>query len=543
MRAYTPPAVAVLGLVFLAACSDGTPTGPSTGTLEITTSTTGQGIDLSGYLVVIDGNPGPVIGVNSSVSIADLRIGSHQVAIGGIPANCGVAGDNPRAVVVTAGAGATAAFHIECQAIGGDPPYRVSPTGVRVHGTTRVLVIPARFADGAPEPVSAAVIREQLFGGPHGGPVAEAYRLASTGSFELLGVVAAWVTTSITLTAASTPGSPAFTDYLVEAIQAADEHIDFGHFDNDGPDGIPNSGDDDGVVDGGVVILNSERNRYCDGGTGTGPHPHAVLNWRPGGARYRTQDPAHNGGVIEIGAYTAMAATGCTSSTVAAHIIAHELGHVFFGLPDLYHQLVFSTEPWTVRRWVLGCWELMSAGTWGCGGGTPNFTDARIATFGAWTRAQIGWVTPAVVPVALDASYDLHPLARGGTVLRVPIRADEYLLIEYRERAAGDDLLPADGVLMYHVAESRPFPAQTGAYRVSLVEADDDNGLVRTHLEGGDRGMPGDAFGLGRTSFRRGEHSRAVATDGSPLPFSISEITIDAGAGKARLRVSPASLP
>ncbi len=38
-------------------------------------------------------------------------------------------------------------------------------------------------------------------------------------------------------------------DYLVQALSLADVTLDFGQFDNDGPDGVANSGDDDGFVD------------------------------------------------------------------------------------------------------------------------------------------------------------------------------------------------------------------------------------------------------------------------------------------------------
>ena len=47
----------------------------------------------------------------------------------------------------------------------------------------------------------------------------------------------------------------------------------------------------------------------------------------------------------------------------------------------------------------------------------------------------------------------LIPLGRGGSVLLVPIKPGEYLLIEYRESAPGDSKLPANGVLIFHVAE------------------------------------------------------------------------------------------
>ena len=50
-----------------------------------------------------------------------------------------------------------------------------------------------------------------------------------------------------------------------------------------------------------------------------------------------------------------------------------------------------------------------------------------------------------------------------------------------------------------------------------------------------------DAFGLTRTSFRAGEHSRAKAIDGSPFAFQITEISVDAGAHRARLRIRPGS--
>ena len=45
----------------------------------------------------------------------------------------------------------------------------------------------------------------------------------------------------------SRPGK--FGLFSLEILRRADEDIDFSRFDNDGPDGVPNSGDDDGFVD------------------------------------------------------------------------------------------------------------------------------------------------------------------------------------------------------------------------------------------------------------------------------------------------------
>jgi M6 family metalloprotease-like protein len=421
-------------------------------------------------------------------------------------------------------------------------PYRLSSTGVRLFGTSRLLVIPARYHGGAPMTLTSAELQAQLFGGSNGGPVNQAFSLASGGAFTLKGQVTPWVQTTVasSLTGPGIYTATAQEDYVFEALLGVEDEVDFGRFDNDGPDGFPNSGDDDGVVDGGVAVFNSELNRYCNGGTGLGPHPFARTAWRINGQRYKTSDTSARGGVIEVGAYTLMSATGCGGSNIGAHVLAHELGHLFFGLPDIYHAVGGQGEVWATRRWVAGCWELMAAGAWGCGTGAPTL-DYRFNTLGAWPRAALGWVTPTVVNAGNDATYDLHPTGRGGTVLRVPITSDEYVLIEYRENAPGDGRIPANGVLLFHVAESLPLfpPNLQSPYRMSLIEADDDSAMFRTELQGGNRGTGTDAFGITRTSFRSGEHSRARAVDGTPLPFQITEISIDGAAHRARLRISP----
>ena len=422
-------------------------------------------------------------------------------------------------------------------------PYVVSVNGVRNFGTSRLLVIPARFSDGAPIPLTSAELRTQLFGGSAGGPLSQAFALASEGQFTLKGHVTQWVQTTIPA-AMNVPAvytQNAQEDYVFEALRGVEAEVDFGLFDNDGPDGLPNSGDDDGVLDGGIAVFNSDLNRYCNDGTGRGPHPFARSTWRPNGQRYKTADVAARGGVIEVGAYTLLSAVACGGRTVGAHVLAHELGHLFFGLPDIYHQLGGSVRAWETRRWVAGCWELMAAGAWGCGSGAPTL-DYKFNTLGAWPRSVLGWVVPELVDPTKDMTYELQPMGRGGTVLRVPIKSnDEYLLIEYREAAPGDGKLPANGVLMFHVAQSLPLfpPTLESPYRMSLIEADDDSAMFRTELQGGNRGTASDAFGLTRTSLVPGQHSRAMAVDKTPLPFRITEITVDAAAHRARLRIGP----
>jgi M6 family metalloprotease-like protein len=433
----------------------------------------------------------------------------------------------------------------------GDLPYRVSPRGVRVFGTSRILVIPAAFAGGAAPPMSGSSIRAGYFMGADGGPVAAQFGLASAGRFRLVGEVTDWVQTRVRQSELGQVGIIAKSregDYVLEAIRAVDHVVDFGRYDNDGPDGFPNSGDDDGVVDGGVVILNSDRNTTCGIAGAGGVHPHALLIWRDkADRRFSTEDAyvtAKDSAPrsIEVGAYVSMGVLSC-GSDVGANVMAHELGHLLLGLPDLYHVVGGGTQVWEGRRWVVGCWELMAAGSgWGCGTGTPTSSGRAASTMGAWSRVRVGWSDPIVAPTDRDTVYTLHAPAMGGTVLRVPVADSEYFLLEYRESSGPDQLPPSNGVLIYHIDERLPaFPAATAPrkYRVRLVEADDGDQLIRTEGEGGDRGAAGDAFGISRKSFGTGTHSGALTTAGAPLPFSITDITIDAANHRATVRIKP----
>jgi hypothetical protein len=296
--------------------------------------------------------------------------------------------------------------------------------------------------------------------------------------------------------------------------------------------------------------LHSSPDLTCGQVSGAGPHPHARLGWRVGPQLTTpgilTQDASAEGGTIGIVGYTVMSVANCGGAGTNASVLAHELGHLLMGITDLYHALPgsVSTEAWKTRRWVLGCWELMSAGSgWGCGSGPPGLTGEVASTFGAWARTVIGWTTPQLVPTNVDATYTLDAVGRGGTALKLAIAADEYFLVEYREQGPGDMKIPGHGVLISHITESLPFrpaqPTDPRKYRVALVEADDDSALVRIDVEGGNRGVLADAFGRTVTVFGTATHSAARTNAGQPLPFRLEAIAFDAVTGKATVRVVP----
>jgi probable HAF family extracellular repeat protein len=97
-------------------CSGGD-VGPGTnGSIEIVTVTSGTEPDLDGYAVTIDGGSETAVDANGSLQRDNLASGGHSVRLAGVAAQCAVQGENPRMVVVEAGATAHVNFTIACNA-------------------------------------------------------------------------------------------------------------------------------------------------------------------------------------------------------------------------------------------------------------------------------------------------------------------------------------------------------------------------------------------------------------------------------------------
>lgn len=92
-------------------CAEGP---PATGTLEVTTTSTGTPEDPSGYTVSLDGGDAVAIGVNATRSFDGLSPGTHSVELGGLADNCAVQGQNPRSAAVTASQTTTLSFAVVC---------------------------------------------------------------------------------------------------------------------------------------------------------------------------------------------------------------------------------------------------------------------------------------------------------------------------------------------------------------------------------------------------------------------------------------------
>ena len=271
-----------------------------------------------------------------------------------------------------------------------------------------------------------------------------------------------------------------FARFNLEIVDQADRDEDFGQFDNDGPDGVPNSGDDDGYVD--VVFVNLLT--VPEGffiGTATGL---ASLGFDED---YVSDDVGAGGLPIRVrGRRSGFGGTTQRGHTfeIAASFMCHEFGHVL-GLPDLFDQSSVSEGndlDADLDSAGIGKWGLMGRGTlgWGVEDG-PN-------AFSAWSLARLGWLGidngNLVEVTETMLGVELEDLDQGGSVYKIPVSQDEYFLLANRQPAGSfyDRNIPAGGLMIWHVSE-RADNDEERHKQVDLVCAD---GLFE------DRGFPGD---------------------------------------------------
>jgi M6 family metalloprotease-like protein len=276
--------------------------------------------------------------------------------------------------------------------------------------------------------------------------------------------------------------------------------VDWGQYDNDGPDGVPNSGDDNGIVDF-VTFVHPTLGGECGGaGGGSGGDRIWAHRWTlqsVSGSMYTTNTPRTGGGTnIRINDYTVQSARGGSSSCnpngpMPVGTVAHETGHAF-GIPDLY-----DTKP---NLSDVG----EGIGEWGLMGSANYTTPFSPGGFDAWSQMELGWVN--VDTLTTSRNVTLNPVQTSDTVLVAPISGtDEYIIFENRANLHSDTAqmrvgfsrrkLP--GLLIWHIDQSVITAGRTsnqvnaGAVEgVRLIQAD---GLGELQ-SGTDRGDVGDSY-------------------------------------------------
>jgi len=258
----------------------------------------------------------------------------------------------------------------------------------------------------------------------------------------------------------------------VRTADAVDPTLDWSQFDNDGSDGLPHSGDDDGVVDGLLVVH-------------AGPGYEETLNRNDIHSHFWTVvDPE----LVVDGVRVFQYMTDPQDGRVG--VFAHEFGHNL-GLPDLYETDGGGSS-------VVGVWSIMSLGAWLSSNGLPFGPNAgvRPAHFDAWSKVTLGFVTPDTVTDNLTARV-LEPVEDSPEILRLWTNgedSDEYFLVENRAPHGFDQGLPfasfvTGGLLIWHIDEGLATNDDPGHPLVRLEQADHRRD-IEFGVNQGDRGDP-----------------------------------------------------
>lgn len=111
------------------ACSGDDLSGPTTGSIEVTTATSGAEVDPDGYIVQVDADQPQPIGSSSTFRSASVSPGNHTIRLAGMASNCALAGDNPRPVTIAAGETTAVLFQAICSVTTGRIAITTVTTG------------------------------------------------------------------------------------------------------------------------------------------------------------------------------------------------------------------------------------------------------------------------------------------------------------------------------------------------------------------------------------------------------------------------------
>ena len=330
--------------------------------------------------------------------------------------------------------------------------------------TFNMPVIMGSYADNA-HIFDSSDFQDLIFGSHPGGSVADYYSEISYGEFQLTGqVYGPYTADSSQAYYTAGGGYPTNAGGWIHSILSkADPDIDFSQYDNDGPDGVPNSGDDDGVVDVVMFIFPDASSSYGDADNFGAQFQY--MFWR-GAPEFVTNDSKFGGGTVIVDENFQVGAErrdGSFDELNGIGQIAHEFGHVL-GLPDQYD------GDGTSRG--VGTWCLMSTGSAGaceCWSGTDLPTHMC-----AWCKTALGFLLP--IDVVGTQAVTIPSVETNPVVYRLwedPYQGERYFLLENRTKTGFDADNLGEGLLIWHCNGDAQWDNTDDSFRIlDLEEAD-----------------------------------------------------------------------
>lgn len=254
-----------------------------------------------------------------------------------------------------------------------------------------------------------------------------------------------------------------------QAIIAADPYIDYASYDTN----------QDGYVDSDelsvVVIVAGQETAYGSSGKSVWGH-----------AWYIPTPPIVDG--VKVGTYHrgqfGYAQFGEKHGTHQATmgIMVHELGHLTFGLPDLYDTDYTSGGA--------GSYCVMSGSSWGYSS-TNSYQGQTPVLPSAWIKKYLKWSTPTVASGTATLTAAGSTLATPANTIRraSTSKVREYFLVENRQLMGYDrglegliDTTNFGGLAIWHIDDSRSSNSSDAHRWVDLEKADNTEAESATDL-------------------------------------------------------------
>ncbi len=341
---------------------------------------------------------------------------------------------------------------------------RAEKTGEKVAGTGTCLVILFEWTDHQADQIAhpSSDYADMMFssGVTTTGSMNDFYQENSYGIYSVQGLVQTWTVSVDPYSDIDPTDYNQVRDMIAAAIGQLDPLIDYSLYDNDGPDGIPDSGDDDGNVDALFFVHAGPGREQTGDSSDIWSHAWAFsggLSTNDGVDCYRYSvepEMLSDGTLMTIG------------------VFAHEYGHVL-GLPDLYDTDYSSSG--------IGNWGLMSGGSWSRRSG--DAVGSSPSHLSAWCKIQLGWLTPINI-AATNLGLTIPPTETNAMVYRVwrdGAIGDEYFLLENRRQLGFDEglvrrqidygLAAPEGLAIYRINEAQTTNSNETNRLVDVVEA------------------------------------------------------------------------
>ena len=282
-----------------------------------------------------------------------------------------------------------------------------------VSGNFSIPIFCVKYSTTGADPFPISSLQTKLFVTQVPETMTQFYNEISYGDLHVTGTVYGWTTLAnpeATYTGTGTCnglcGTSGVKNLITQTLAANDAAINFGQYDNDGPDGIPNSGDDDGFVDF-VSFVHPTLGAECGVNGHIWSHRFSLSGW--GVAPFTTNDPRTGGGFIKIDDYTIQPIKNCDNATlIDIGVFCHEFGHAF-GLPDLYDTNGGAEG--------VGWWDLMGAGNWN--------QPTSPGHMGAWSKTFLGWTNVTVVP-AVATGYSIPNVEQNRNIYRMDVTREKF---------------------------------------------------------------------------------------------------------------------